>query len=213
MHGFGGRLADFIGARHHPRQNADAIREDHQTFGATFPQLTGEKIAVVLQNIGQGDQVGGMAVHDHPVFAAGQFDALAVRQEVCRQLGGRDGILRQAPQDMVSRAVAVDLHHAEVSGRVELDVTEEFAGAGDDKRLVGQGWHRLAEGDIARLGVEIRRVRFDIRFIQTQRQVAAVAFVPAFQPGVGGGFDHALDEPGVDNGLHSLVFPVDSVRG
>ncbi len=81
---------------------------------------------------------------------------------------------------MVSRAVAVDLHHAEVSGRVELDVTEEFAGAGDDKRLVGQGWHRLAEGDIARLGVEIRRVRFDIRFIQTQRQVAAVAFVPAF---------------------------------
>lgn len=88
-----------------------------------------------------------------------------------------------------------------------------FAGAGDDKRLVGQGWHRLAEGDIARLGVEIRRVRFDIRFIQTQRQVAAVAFVPAFQPGVGGGFDHALDEPGVDNGLHSLVFPVDSVRG
>lgn len=93
---------------------------------------------MVLQNIGQGDQVGGMAVHDHPVFAAGQFDALAVRQEVCRQLGGRDGILRQAPQDMVSRAVAVDLHHAEVSGRVELDVTEEFAGAGDNKRCICQ---------------------------------------------------------------------------
>ncbi len=46
---------------------------------------------------------------------------------------------------MVSRAVAVDLHHAEVSGRVELDVTEEFAGASDDKRLVGGvgiGWLR-----------------------------------------------------------------------
>lgn len=166
-----------------------------------------------LQHVGQGDQVGGVTVHDHPVFAVGQPDALAVRQEVRRQLGSGHRVVGQAPKNMVSRAVAVDFHHPEVRCRVELDVTEEFTGTGDDKRLVSQRRHGLAQGDIARFGVKIRRVGFNIRFVQAQRQVAAVALVPAFQPGVGSGFNHALDEPGVDNGLHSLVFPVDSARG
>ncbi len=132
------------------------------------------------------------------------FDALAVRQEVRRQFGGGHRFSRQSPQNVVARAIAVHFHHAEVGGRVELHVAEEFAGAGDDKRRVGQQRHRLAQRDIARFLVEIGRIRFDIRVVQAQRQVAAVALVPALQPGVGGGFDHPLDEPGVGNGLHSL---------
>ena len=103
-----------------------------------------------------------------------------MRQEVRRQLGCWHRIVGQAPKNMVSRAVAVDFHHPEVRRRVELDVTEEFTGTGDDKRLVSQRRHRLAQGDIARFGVEIRRVGFDIRFVEAQRQVAAVALVPAF---------------------------------
>ncbi|MOA37577.1 hypothetical protein D3C78_1591800 [compost metagenome] len=54
--------------------------------------------------------------------------------------------------------------------------------------------------------VKIRLERREICIVKTQRQVAAVALVPAFQPGVGGGFNHALDEPGVGDGLHSFSF-------
>ena len=96
------------------------------------------------------------------------------------QFGGWYGFVSQPPQNMVARTVAIDLHYAEVGGGVELDVAEEFTGTGDDKRRVRQHWHRLAQGDIARFGVEIGGERRDIRIVQTQRQVAAVAFVPAF---------------------------------
>ena len=36
-------LADFVRAGYHPRQNANAIREYHQTLGAAFPQLASEE--------------------------------------------------------------------------------------------------------------------------------------------------------------------------
>ncbi|EGJ83006.1 hypothetical protein SF274771_4232 [Shigella flexneri 2747-71] len=52
--------------------------------------------------------------------------------------------------------------------------------------------------------VEVVVIKRDIGVIQAQRQVAAVALVPAFQLGIGGGFDHSLDKPGLGNVLHVL---------
>ena len=43
-------LADFVRAGYHPRQNANAIREYHQTLGAAFPQLASEDRGVVLDD-------------------------------------------------------------------------------------------------------------------------------------------------------------------
>ena len=67
---------------------------------------------------------------------------------------------------MVARAVAVHFHHAKVGLRVELDVAEELPGTGDDKRRVGEQRHRLAQGDIARLLVEIGGKWLNIRVVQ-----------------------------------------------
>ena len=89
-----GCLTDFVGARHHPRQNADAVREHHQTLGTAFPQFAGEEIRIIFQHVGQGDQVGGVAVHDHAVLAIGRLDALAVGEEVRRQFRGRHRVVR-----------------------------------------------------------------------------------------------------------------------
>ena len=93
LHLLCGRLADFVRAGHHPRQNANAIREYHQTLGAAFPQLASEDRGVVFKYIGEGDQVGGVAVHDHPIFAVGGFNALAVGEKVRREFGCRDGFV------------------------------------------------------------------------------------------------------------------------
>ncbi len=161
-----GRLADFVGTRHHPRQNADAVREHHQTLGAAFPQFAGEEIRIIFQHVGQGDQVGGVAVHDYAVLAIGRLDALAVGEEVRRQFGCGYRVVRQSPENVVTRAVAVHLHHAEVGFRVQLYVAEKLPGTGDDKRRVGEQRHRLAQGDIARLLVEIGGKWLDIRVVQ-----------------------------------------------
>lgn len=67
---------------------------------------------------------------------------------------------------MVARAVAIHFHYAEVGLRVELNVAEELPGTGDDKRRVGEQRHRLAQGDIARLLVEIGGKWLDIRVVQ-----------------------------------------------
>jgi ribulose-5-phosphate 4-epimerase/fuculose-1-phosphate aldolase len=40
--GSGPTLDETFGPGHHPRQNADAIREYHQTFRAAFPQQAGK---------------------------------------------------------------------------------------------------------------------------------------------------------------------------
>ena len=93
LHLLCGRLADFVRAGYHPRQNANAIREYHQTLGAAFPQLASEDRGVVFQYIGEGDQVGGVAVHDHPIFAVGGFNALAVGKEVSRKFGSGNGFV------------------------------------------------------------------------------------------------------------------------
>lgn len=86
-------LADFVRAGHHPRQNTDAIREYHQTLGAAFPQLASEDRGVVFQHVGESDQVSGVAVHDHPIFAVGGFNALAVREKVSRKFRSGNGFV------------------------------------------------------------------------------------------------------------------------
>jgi len=93
LHFLCGRLADFVRAGHHPRQNADAIREHYQTLGAAFPKLASEERGVVFQYVGKGDQVGGVAVHDHPIFTVGGFNALAVGEKVSRKFRGWNGFV------------------------------------------------------------------------------------------------------------------------
>ena len=39
------------------------------------------------------DRVSGVAVHDHPIFAVGGFNALAVGKEVSWKFGSGDGFV------------------------------------------------------------------------------------------------------------------------
>ncbi|MNR43638.1 hypothetical protein D3C85_1622790 [compost metagenome] len=53
-----------------------------------------------------------MAVHDHAVFAVRRLDALAMGEEVRRELRGRHRFVRQPPKNVVARAVAVHFYDA-----------------------------------------------------------------------------------------------------
>ena len=67
LHFFCSGFADGVGAAEHPRQNADAVREDDDAFGAHFPQRMGEFLFVEFMHIVHGERVRRVAVHHHAV--------------------------------------------------------------------------------------------------------------------------------------------------
>ena len=195
-HLIGRRLTDFIGSRHHPRQNADPVREHHQTLGAAFPQQTGKARRIEIHHVAQRHKVGCVTVHNHAIRAAGDRFAHAVRLEVRRQLGGRQSAVAQPPVNFIGEPLLVDLQQRQAVGGIELYVAEKLARAGNEEPAVGQFRRRFRQLNAARLGVKVAGERLNFLFQQAQRHVAAVTFVPALEPHIAGGFNHSLYKPG-----------------
>ena len=129
LHQLTGGHGNVCPAGHHPRADAHALREHHRTLGGALPQRTGEVPVGQGQNVGQGNDVGGVAVVDNAVCAIGGGLADAVVHKVAGELTGGLCAALQAPDDAPAVAFVVDLHNTDAVNRVRLHVAEEFSGA------------------------------------------------------------------------------------
>ena len=74
--------------------------EDNGALGSALPQRAGKVAVGQRQDIGQRNDIGGVAVVDHTVGTVGGRLADAVVHEVARELRGRAGTPRPDPQTM-----------------------------------------------------------------------------------------------------------------
>ena len=138
LHQLTGGHGNVRPAGHHPGADAHTLREHHRALGGALPQGTGEIPVGQGQNVGQGNDVGGVAVVDDAVCAIGGSLADAVVHKVAGELAGRLCAALQAPDDAPAVALVVDLHNADAVDRVRLHVAEEFARTGGDEILASQ---------------------------------------------------------------------------
>ena len=61
-------LADLVGAAEHPGQHVHAVREDDDALGAHLPERAGKLALIERVDIGHGEQIRRVAVHDDAVF-------------------------------------------------------------------------------------------------------------------------------------------------
>ena len=113
LHLLGGGHGNVRAARHHPRADADTLGEDNGALGSALPQRAGEVAVGQRQDIGQRNDIGGVAMVDHTVGTVGGRLADAVVHEVARELRGRAGTLGQTPDNAPAVALVVDLHDAD----------------------------------------------------------------------------------------------------
>ncbi len=71
-------------------------------LGSALPQRAGKVAVGQRQDIGQRNDIGGVAVVDHTVGTVGGRLADAVVHEVARELRGRAGTLGQTPRQCAS---------------------------------------------------------------------------------------------------------------
>ena len=193
FHLLGGCHSNVCAAGNHPGADADALGENHRALGSALPQGTGEVAVSQRQDVGQRDDVGGMAVINHAVCAVGSGLADAVVHKVAGELAGRLGTLGQTPDDAPAVALVIDFDNADAVNRVRLHVAEELAGAGGDEILTGQIVGLNAHIDpLAGLSVKVGAAGSDVLLGHTVGQVAAVALVPALQPAIVAHTDKAL---------------------
>ena len=135
FHQLTGGHGNVCTAGHHPRADAHALREHHRALGGALPQGTGEIPVGQGQNVGQSDDIGGMAMVDDAVCAVRGRLADAVVHEVAGELGSGLCAAFQAPDDAPAVALVVDLHDADAMDGVRPHVAEELAGTGGDEIL------------------------------------------------------------------------------
>ena len=177
LHLRGGRFTDLICAAEHPRQYADPVWEDDDTFGAHFPQRVGELLFIELMHVIHRQCVGRVAVHDDAdlrIDGKPRHVAHQMRRQFARELAA----VLIAPKQLRGRAVGGDADNAEVRFRVVLYVFEIFARTGDHEELADQGLRVKAGRDRADDVVQIE-ILPDLFFIEHDADIAAVALVPA----------------------------------
>src|SRR5699024_4414522 len=200
LHLLAGGHGDAGPARHHPGADAHPFGEHHRALGSALPQRAGEVPVGQGQDIGQGNDVGGVTVVDDPVGPAGGRLADAVVHKVAGELAGGLCAARQAPDDAPAVARRVDLHDADAVLEVKLHVAEIRARAGGDEVFPGQVFRLHAHlypgaGNCVEEGAAGRH----LLVLHAIGQVAAVALVPALQPAVGAHTDITLDDLNIQN--------------
>ena len=104
------------------RADANALGENDGALGSALPQGAGEVTVRQRQDVGQRNDVGGVAVINNAVRAVGSGLADAVVHEMAGELGRRASAVGQTPDDAPAVALVVDLHNADAVDRVRLNV-------------------------------------------------------------------------------------------
>ena len=122
---------------------------------------------------------------------------------VCRKFGREFSAVRKAPQKLRRLAAVRQTHEAEIDLRRILDILEILARAGDEEVLAVQLWTGKARGNLP----QNRAVHIivDLRFLQQQAHVAAVALVPAVVVHIRHGANHLHHPRGCQNIFHALA--------
>ena len=193
FHFFAGRHGDIGTAGDHPRADADTLREYDGAFGGALPQGAAEVAVGQRQDVGQRNDVGGVAVVDDAVGAVGGGFAHAVVHKVAGKFRGGLGAVGKTPDDAPAVARSVDFHDADAVDGVRLNVAEELARPGGEEIFPGEvvGLHAHIDPGAGR-SVKEGAAGGDVGVGHTVGQVAAVAFVPALQPAVVAHTDKAL---------------------
>ena len=199
-HLLGRGLTDLVGAAEHPGQHIHTVGEDHNALGAHLPERAGELPLVQAVDIGHGEEVGRVAVHDHMVLGI-DLQARHMAHHVGGELAGELTSVGVAPEQLGVFAAVHDAHQAEVHVGGVLDVLEIFAGAGDEEILALQLGSLEAGGNGAQDVADIE-VLLDLGLVEQQGDVAAVALIPAVVVHVGGGADHLHQEGSGENVFH-----------
>ena len=191
--------------RHHPRHHAHALGEDHGAFRHDLPQRARERLVRRRQHERERDEVHGVRVVDHAVFAAGRLKLHLVVLEVARELARGASAVREPPPDAVLRAGLVDLDDAEGVLRVAHHVAHVARRARDHEELARELRHALADVRPRAGGLlhDLLHVR-GLVLRETVAEVAAVHLMPALVHAVLGELHEALCAGHVEN-LH--VFP------
>ena len=161
-----GGFSDFIGAAEHPGQHVHAVWEDYDALGAHLPKGSGELPLVQRVDVGHGQQVRRVAVHDHAVFRVG-LEAGYMAHHVCRKLTGELAAVREAPEELRSLTAVGETHKTQVHIRRILHVLEILAGAGDQEVLALQRGSGETGGNGTQDSVAIQ-IFLDLCLIQQQ---------------------------------------------
>lgn len=196
--------ADLMGAAEHPRQHVYAIREHHDTLGTHLPEGAGERFFIQAVDMGHGQQVCRVAVHDHMVLEV-DFQPCGVAHHVGGKLGGESAAVREAPEKLRRFAAVCQPHKAEVHLRGELHVLEILARAGDEEVFTLQRRAGKARGNLPQ-NLAVHRIGC-FAILQQQAHIAAVALVPAVVVPIRYRADHLHHPRRCQNILHSASDP------
>ena len=118
-----------------------------------------------------------MAVHDDAVFRV-RFHARGVAHHMGRELAGELAAVGKAPEQLRRPSALGEPDDPQIGCGIILHILEVFSCAGDQEASAVQLRSGKSRGDRTQDPVEIKVFR-NFRFIQQDRDVAAVAFIPA----------------------------------
>ena len=103
--------ADFGIAADHPREETDTVREDDNALGAGAEDGAGEFALIPRVNVGHGDGVCGVGVHDDTLVRVLR-EAGTVCAEVHDDFAGEAAALRVTPHEVVHPKTTASGEHA-----------------------------------------------------------------------------------------------------
>lgn len=95
----------------------------------------GEFLLFQLVDIVHSQSVGGMTVHNHPVFMVNR-ESCHVAHQMSRELGSELAAVPVAPQQFSCLAVGSNADDAQISFRITIHIFEILTGASDDEDLL-----------------------------------------------------------------------------
>ena len=151
-------------------------------------------------DIGHGQQVGGVAVHDDAVVRV-HAQPRGVAHHVGGELAGELAAAGEAPQQLGGLAPLTEADEPQVVGGVVLHVLEILARTRHQEILSLQRRGLKPGGDVPEHRVHVQILRY-LRLVQQPADVAAVALIPAVLVHVGAGAHHFHQKGRFQNVFH-----------